>query len=104
MPWYLVLLIKSLNPKVRASTCDLVASRNQVVPETLHIPYSNAYISIGRSRLEVSEISGHCPPQVAWSIPFGNANEREGKRQKRLTGLQMPELVCLGEKGGGGRW
>lgn len=86
-----------MNNKVYLSTCDLLTSRKQVVPRKWLIPYLNACISIGRSPLEVSEILGHCSHMKLQALHLEMLT-RKRETEGRLTDLQIPKSVYLGEK------
>lgn len=96
---------KNLNNQVHLVTCNLLTSRNCLLPGETVNPILRCLHQCCRSSLEMSKISGHCPYRKHWAYAFGLEKlNRKRQRERGLTSLEKLESVCLGEKKRKEKW
>ena len=96
---------KNLNNQVHLVTCNLLTSRNCLLPGEAVNPILRCLHQCCRSSLEMSKISGHCPYRKHWAYAFGLEKlNRKRQRERGLTSLEKLESVCLGEKKRKEKW
>lgn len=74
---------KNLNNQVHLATCNLLTSRNCLLPGETVNPILRCLYQCCRSSLEMSKISGHCPYRKHWACTFGLEKLNRKKQRDR---------------------